>query len=91
MEAIKKSQLTKFVKNLTNGLDTILGEGGEGISGGQRQRIGIARALYREPSLLILDEVTSSLDNKTATEIMNQIYSMGEKYLYYLLPTIRIL
>tara|TARA_A100001388_G_scaffold237608_1_gene192024 strand:- start:784 stop:2463 length:1680 start_codon:yes stop_codon:yes gene_type:complete len=75
-KAIKKSQLTKFVKNLTNGLDTILGEGGEGISGGQRQRIGIARALYREPSLLILDEVTSSLDNKTATEIMNQIYSM---------------
>jgi len=72
-KAIEKSNLSKFVKSLTRGIETVLGEGERGLSGGQKQRIGIARALYREPLFLILDEITSSLDKENAKEIIDQI------------------
>ena len=57
-------------------MDSIVGERGVRISGGQRQRIGIARALYRDPEILVLDEATSSLDNATEMKIMDDVYDM---------------
>jgi len=71
--SLKSTQLKNFVDSLTNGLDTVVGESGVRLSGGQRQRIGIARALYFEPKLLVLDEATSSLDLETEKKIMDDI------------------
>ena len=63
-----------MVASLPNGVDTVIGEDGGGISGGERQRIALARALYKSPKLLILDEATSSLDNQTEREILDTIF-----------------
>lgn len=71
--AIKKAELEDFVKNLTDGLETFVGERGVRLSGGQRQRIGLARAFYLSAPVLILDEATSALDTDTESKIMNQI------------------
>lgn len=71
--ALKDAQLYDFVKSLPEGLDTYVGERGTRISGGQRQRIGIARALYRNPEVLVFDEATSALDNETEKEVMKAI------------------
>jgi len=78
--AIKSAQLEYFIKNLPEGLDTMVGEKGVRISGGERQRIGIARALYHNPKLLVLDEATSSLDIHTEQEVMKAVQALhGEK------------
>ena len=75
-EALERAQLADLVRGLPQGLDTEIGERGVRLSGGQRQRIGIARALYRRPSLLVLDEATSALDNETERRLTETIESL---------------
>jgi len=72
-KAIRAAQLEEFVASLPNGLDTVVGERGVRLSGGQRQRIGIARALYSNPPILVLDEATSSLDTETEKGVMDAV------------------
>jgi len=71
--ALRLAQLSEFVIELPNGLDTLVGERGVRLSGGQRQRVGLARALYNDPEILVLDEATSALDNATEKEVMSAI------------------
>ncbi len=65
--------LAEFLKELPAGLKTRLGERGTRLSGGERQRVGLARALYRKPSLLLLDEATSALDQATERRIIDTL------------------
>lgn len=72
-EVIKKSNLEEFLYKLENKENTLIGERGAKLSGGQQQRIGIARALYKRPEIIIFDEATNALDQKSENEILDTI------------------
>ena len=77
MNSIKKAQLDSFVKNLKEGINERFGDIGLTLSGGQKQRIGIARAMYNNPEILILDEATSSLDVETEENILKLLKELS--------------
>ena len=77
--ALKIACAEKFVNELENGTDTLLGERGTGLSEGQMQRIAVARAVFSGSPVLILDEATSSLDEQTETELLENLKSMTDK------------
>ncbi|RLA58063.1 MAG: ABC transporter ATP-binding protein [Epsilonproteobacteria bacterium] len=72
-EALEKAFAMEFVEKLDKGMYSLLAEGGNNLSGGQRQRIALARALYKNPDILILDEATSALDNKSEALIQKAL------------------
>lgn len=73
MQAAKRAQIAEFIENRPDGYNARVGERGIQLSGGQRQRIGIARALYKQASVLVFDEATSALDNATEQSVMDAI------------------
>ena len=75
-KCLHQVELKEFLNNSEKGLDTEVGDKGVKISGGQAQRIVIARALYRNPTLLILDEATNSLDQKTEESIIHTLNNL---------------
>ena len=80
-EAARRAHIFDFVEEeLPNQWGTMVGEEGVKLSGGQRQRIGIARALYRGPSVLVFDEATSALDQETEASVMEAIYDLEERH-----------
>tara|TARA_A100001015_G_scaffold67609_1_gene74884 strand:- start:3726 stop:5441 length:1716 start_codon:yes stop_codon:yes gene_type:complete len=78
-KCIEISQLTRFINSLNKGINTEIGENGLMISGGQQQRIGIARAFYRDPEVLVLDESTSALDHKTQDDFLKFLKTLKGK------------
>ncbi len=79
-KSLKTAQINDFVDSLPAGLNSEVGEGGSNLSGGQKQRLSIARALIRKPSILILDEATSSLDSRSEALFQEAIEMIASQY-----------
>lgn len=75
----KKAQAHDFIKRLDDGYETIIGERGVGLSGGQRQRVSLARAMMKNASIFVLDDVTSAVDMETEKKIQHELKNMEEK------------
>jgi ATP-binding cassette subfamily C protein len=78
-KALRAAQIDNFVHSLPGGLNALIGERGDRLSGGERQRLGIARALYRDPQVLVVDEGTANLDNETEAAIVRTLSGLRGK------------
>jgi len=77
LEAARAAEAMEFIERLPRGLDTVVGERGQKLSGGQRQRLSLARALVKDPPVLILDEATSAVDNETEAAIQRSLATIS--------------
>ena len=92
IDVVKMARLEGLVKTIEGGINGIIGENGVNLSGGQIQRLGIARALYRDPQILIFDESTNSLDLNTENEFMNIVNSLkGKKIIIFISHQLKVL
>jgi ABC-type multidrug transport system fused ATPase/permease subunit len=78
--ALKVSKLNNEIKKFSNGINSLVGHRGRKLSGGQKQRLALARALYKKPEVLVLDEPTSSIDNKSEMQIVNSLLNISGDY-----------
>ena len=85
LNSIKLANLEEFIDSLEKKENTIIGNRGVKVSGGQKQRIGIARALYNDPSVLVLDEATSSLDPENERKIMDEVYKVTKEQTLFII------
>ena len=84
-DALKLSNALDFVDSLSDGIYTILSENGSNLSGGQKQRLSIARAFYKDSSIMIFDEATSSLDSKSEEIITDNINDMSDRKIIFII------
>ena len=82
-EALTKAYAIEFIETLEDGIHTLLSESGNNLSGGQRQRIALARALYKNPDILILDEATSALDNKSEALVQQALKALKSEMITF--------
>ena len=85
-QAARTAGAHDFITKLPAGYDTIVGERGVGLSGGQKQRIALARALLKDPAILILDDTTSSVDLETERAIQQNLKSLYKKKTIFVVP-----
>ena len=89
VDTVKKASVMadadNFIRRIPDGYDTIVGERGVGLSGGQKQRISLARALVKDPAILILDDTTSAVDMETETYIQQQLKTLGDNHTVFII------
>jgi ABC-type multidrug transport system fused ATPase/permease subunit len=83
--AVKAAKIDEFIRSLPNQYKTMIGERGARLSGGQRQRIGIARALYKNATVIFFDEATSALDTETEKEVMSSIENLDKNLTIFII------